>query len=287
VTRPPPLAAAARVPPGLPRHGRCAPDGLGATTLCASYQKACKLRGLLKDDQEWDNVMREVCEVETHGLRIRELYFSILLNNSPESNRVSNAGVAGVVSSIQTTAVSMPWHERMFRDYWEDMGRGLTDQIDKDIASTPDKLKQALRLLVKHTLDEELMKRTNKTQNLRLKLTPIEATMLKNFYATKATPPHAKIRSWRNRWRATKERRKVATSQRRNGRHRRSERCSRRSPNVSKRAKAACSSSTHRAAQATRPPPHPPPPPGPPTPGIFYSLRDTPPAHRGQAACMR
>jgi hypothetical protein len=146
------------------------------------------LRGLLKDDQEWDNVMREVCEVETHGLRIRELYFSILLNNSPESNRVSNAGVAGVVSSIQTTAVSMPWHERMFRDYWEDMGRGLTDQIDKDIASTPDKLKQALRLLVKHTLDEELVKRTNKTQNLRLKLTPIEATMLKKFLRDKSGP---------------------------------------------------------------------------------------------------
>ena len=51
----------------------------------ATFQEACRARGLLQDDQEWFIYLREACESVTSIHKLRELFVIVLYHNKPSN----------------------------------------------------------------------------------------------------------------------------------------------------------------------------------------------------------
>ena len=52
--------------------------------LCPTFKHACKERGLLRDDQEWIQCLKEAADMQT-GTQLRTLFATILLHGTPTS----------------------------------------------------------------------------------------------------------------------------------------------------------------------------------------------------------
>jgi len=52
--------------------------------LCPTFKDACKERGLLHDDQEWIQCLKEAADMQT-GSQLRVLFATILLHGTPTS----------------------------------------------------------------------------------------------------------------------------------------------------------------------------------------------------------
>ena len=55
----------------------------GVVVEHATYKDACKARGLLADDSEWEQAMEDACRTTTRAGKLRELFATIVVFNNP------------------------------------------------------------------------------------------------------------------------------------------------------------------------------------------------------------